>query len=514
MTTRRAVLAGAAAIVVATRANAATIGGAAVSCPAGRFVGERVATVSAFRGIRYGRAERFRAPVAEPPVRDPQRAVTFGPACPQRGKRRPQSEDCLFLNVWTVAADPAMRLPVLVWIHGGAYAFGSAADEVTHGEALAARGKAVVVSVNHRLNALGYLYLARFDPQLPDSGNAGQLDLVLALRWVRDNIAAFGGDPARITLIGQSGGGAKIATLMAMPAAHGLFHRAVTMSGQQVTVAGPARATARARAILTRLDMRKPATLATMPVDRLLDALATPDPFERGSVDMGPVLDGTWLTRHPFWPDAHPNGLGVDLMLGGTRDETRDFFDPSSDEMRQLDWASLPDRLAAELPIDAPPETIVAAYRRHSPDLSPADIFYRASTDGRSWRPQVMEAEARARAGRPAHIYQLDFPSPARAGRGAFHGLDIALFFGTLDASDAGTGTGPEARALSRLMQDRLLAFAATGNPTSSGMTPWPSYELDHRATMIFDARSRIERDPRRWQRELFAPYPYTQPGT
>lgn len=514
MTTRRIVLAGAAALIGTARAGGAAIGGAAVSCAAGRFVGERMGTVSAFRGIRYGRAERFRAPVAEPPMRDPQRAMAFGPACPQRGKRRPQSEDCLFLNVWTVDADPRARLPVLVWIHGGAYAFGSAADEVTHGEALAARGQAVVVSVNHRLNALGYLYLARLDPRLPDSGNAGQLDLVLALRWVRDNIAAFGGDPSSVTLIGQSGGGAKIATLMGMPAARGLFHRAVTLSGQQVTVAGPMRATARARAVLARLDVREPRALATMPVDRLLDALAAPDPFDRGSVDMGPVLDGTSLTRHPFWPDADPNGLGVDLMLGGTRDETRDFFDPASPEMRRLDWAGLPDRLATELPLDAPPETIVAAYRRHWPDASPAEIFYRATTDGRSWRPQMVEAEARARAGRPAHVYQLDFPSPTRPDRRAFHGLDIALFFGTLDAADAGTGTGPAARALSRLMQDRLLAFAATGSPTPPGMEPWPAYTLDQRATMVFDARSRVERDPRRWQRELFAPYPYTQPGT
>ena len=341
-----------------------------------------------------------------------------------------------------------------------------------------------------------------------------QLDLMLALCWVRNNIAAFGGDPSRVTLIGQSGGGAKIATLMAMPAARGLFHRAVTMSGQQVTVADPVRATARARAILARSGAGDPAALMTMPAERLLDALGAPDPFGPGSVDTGPVLDGRWLVRHPYRPDAAPTGLGVDLILGGTRDESRDFFDPESPDMRRLSWTDLPGRLTAELPTDAPADVIVAAYRRHCPAPSPADIFYRATTDGRSWRPQIVEAEARARAGRPAYVYQLDFASPTRPGRGAFHGLDIALMFGTLDAPDAGTGAGHAARALSRLMQQRLLAFAATGDPTPSGLPPWPAYAGDERSTMIFDVHSRIGRDPRHWQRALFARYSYTQPGT
>ncbi len=514
MTTRREVLAGAALWAGSARGGVMVPRGTTVSCPAGRFIGEQVGSVSAFRGIRYGRAERFRAPVAAPSVREPLEARAFGPACPQRGKRHPQSEDCLFLNVWTVDPDRRARLPVLVWIHGGAYALGSAGDEVTHGEALAERGGAVVVSVNHRLNAFGYLYLAQLDPRLPDSGNAGQLDLVLALRWVRDNIASFGGDPTRVTLFGQSGGGAKIATLMAMPAARGLFHRAVTMSGQQVRVTTPARATERARALLARLNARAPAELMAIPAERILDALDAPDPLGPGSVDMGPVLDGTWLNGHPFSPEANANGLGIDLILGGTREETRDFFDPASREMRELSWADLPGRLAAELPTDAPVSEVVTAYRRHLPTATPADIFYRATTDGRSWRPQILEAEARARAKRPAHVYQLDFASATRPGRGAFHGLDIALFFGTLGAADAGTGTGPEAKALSRRMQDHLLAFAATGDPSPRGLQRWPAYTLDQRETMMFDVRSRIERDPRRWQRELFARYSYTQPGT
>ena len=210
--------------------------------------------------------------------------------------------------------------------------------------------------------------------------------LFRSLNWVRDNIAAFGGDPARVTLIGQSGGGAKIATLMAMPAARGLFRRAITMSGQQVTVSGPVHATRRARAYLARLGVRETEIrrLLDQPVEKLIEALDADDPVERSAIYFGPVLDGRSLARHPYWPDVHRDGLGVDLMLGGTRDETRAFSDPSSPEMRGLSWDALPDRIAAELPVDLLPEAVVRAYRAHMPAASTADIFYAATTDGRS----------------------------------------------------------------------------------------------------------------------------------
>jgi len=511
--TRRAMIAGSAAFFAAGTGRAA--GDPVVTCRAGRFAGERQAGIAAFRGIRYGRGERFRAPVATPATAGTVRATELGPACPQRGKRRPQAEDCLFLNVWTPAPARTARLPVLLWIHGGGYAYGSANDPITDGGGLAASGDVVVVTVNHRLNALGYLYLARLDADFSDSGNAGQLDLVLALQWVRDNIAAFGGDPARVTLIGQSGGGAKIATLMAMPAARGLFRRAITMSGQQVTVSGPLHATRRARAYLAKLGMQDaPRRLLDLPVEALIEALETNDPIENSPIYFGPVLDGRSLLRHPYWPDADPNGLDVDLMLGTTRDETRDFSDPASPEMRELSWDALPERIAAELPVDLSPEAVVRAYRVHMPKASPADIFYAATTDGRSWRPLLIEAEARVRAGRPAFVYQVDFRSPTNPDRGAFHGIDIGLVFGTFDAPYAWTGNGPQTRALSRLMQRRFVAFARTGDPGVPGLPPWPVYEERRRATMIFDLASRVENDPRRWQRELFAPYPYTQPGT
>jgi para-nitrobenzyl esterase len=469
-----------------------------------------------FRGIRYGRAERFRAPVAVATPGRPVAAQGFGPVAPQQGAYRPQSEDCLYLNIWTAEADARAKKPVMVYIHGGAYSNGSSTDPLNDGRHLAARGDVVVVTVNHRLNALGYLYLARLDPRFPDSGNAGQLDLILALRWVRDNIAAFGGDPARVMVFGQSGGGAKIATLMGMPAAAGLFHRAATMSGQQVTASGPINATARARAYLARLGVAEGdlSPLPTLPVERLVAALDAVDPVLGGGVYMGPVLDMRWLTRHPFWPDANPQSTAIPMILGNVRDETRGFIAPDSAKLRGLSWDNLAARMAPEMRVDLLPEWVVAQYRAQFPDWSPTDLFYAATTAARSWRGQVIEAEARADAGAPAHVYQVDFTSRTDPRRGAFHTIDIPLVFGTLDATGSQTGTAADARAVSRAMQDRFVAFAGRGIPRSDGMADWPAYTRDTRATMIFDVDLRVERDPRRWQRALFARVPYVQPGS
>lgn len=515
---RRSVVAGLAGMTVAAATSAHAAARDTVAAPAGTFVGTREAGgVVAFRGIRYARAERFRAPV---PVRQPgqrRAAQAFGPVCPQSGNQYgPQSEDCLFLNIWTAEPHPAAAKPVMLYIHGGAYSGGSVTDPLNDGHALAARGDAVVVTVNHRLNAFGYLYLARFDQRFPDSGNCGQLDLVAALQWVRDNIAAFGGDPKRVMLFGQSGGGAKIATLLGMPAAAGLFQRAATMSGQQVTASGPLHATERTRAYLARLGVREDALdpLLVMPAERLVGALDATDPILGGGVYFGPVLDMKWLARHPFWPDANPVGLGVPMILGNVRDETRGFISPDGPKLRGLNWDNLAERMAPELRIDILPEWVVAQYRHQFPAWSPADVLYAATTAGRSWRGQVIEAEARARAGAPAWVYQVDFGSRTDPRRGAFHTMDIPLAFGTLAASGSQTGTGADARAASAALQDSFVAFAATGDPNHSGLPQWPRYTLDRRATLIVDTHSRVEDDPRRWQRELFARVPYIQPGS
>lgn len=461
-----------------------------------------------FRGIRYARAARFAAPVpvltAEqfgPDAEDARQGdkadrldPVFGPACPQMGDRyRPQSEDCLFLNVWTPVTAKSAKRPVMVYFHGGAYSTGSVTDPVNDGAGLAARGDVVVVTVNHRLNALGYLYLARLDPRFPDSGNAGQLDLIAALQWVRRNIAAFGGDPRNVTVFGQSGGGAKIATLMAMPEAKGLFHKAITMSGQQVTASGPLNATKRAEAFLAKLG--KGVDPATVPVEQVVAALSATDPILGGGVYMGPVLDMVHLTRHPFWPDAAPQSLGIPMMLGNAVMETRAFYAPDSKQLAGLNFDNLGARIGPELRIDIEPSWVVDQFRVRYPMAEPIDLFHQIVTAARSWRGQVEEAEARARAGRPAFVYQLDFEN-------AKHADDIGLVFGT------SPDPTPAHQAMSDRMMDAFVRFARTGDPG------WPTYELDERRTMIFDTVSRVENDPRKWERDLFARVPYIQPGS
>jgi para-nitrobenzyl esterase len=509
---RRTLLAAGAAMAAAPALAAG--GDPVVVTTVGPVRGTREGGLSVFRGIRYGIADRFQAPKPPPPSRDVAAATSFGPSCPQKNDRYGEtSEDCLFLNVWTPESKAGGRRPVMVYIHGGAYSTGSVVDPLNDGRHLAASGDVVVVTVNHRLNAFGYLYLARLDPRFPDSGNAGQLDLILALQWIRRNIAAFGGDPDRVMVFGQSGGGAKIATLMGMPAAAGLFQRATTMSGQQVTASGPLNATARARSFLAAMKA-SPAELTAMPAARLVDALGAVDPILGGGVYMGPVLDMKWLTRHPFWPDANPQSNAIPMMLGNTRDETRAFIDPNSNKVLGLDWANLAERMAPELRVDIAPEWVVSQYRARFPAWSPERIFYAATTAGRSWPGQVIEADARARANAPTFVYQVDFQSPTQPRRGAPHTMDIALSFGTLDAEGSFTGTGAGARAVSANMMAAFTAFARTGDPNASSLPRWPVYRLPARATMIFDLDTRALNDPRRWEPALFARVPYIQPGS
>ncbi|MCJ2184484.1 carboxylesterase family protein [Novosphingobium sp. 1949] len=514
---RRTFLAAGAANALNAALTTAPLGARPSRAPrVGRFEAVREGTVWTFRGIRYGRAERFAPPRPEPIDGAPITAAHFGPLCPQRAlSDQPQSEDCLFLNVWTPEAHPAASRAVMVYFHGGAYTTGSVTDPLTHGARLAAGGDVVVVTVNHRLNALGYAWLKSFDLRLGDSGNLGQLDLILALQWVHAHIARFGGDPARVMVFGQSGGGAKIATLMAMPAARGLFHSAATMSGQQVQASGPMHAEARTRAFFAHLGLAQGdvAALRALPVERLIEGLDATDPvMGQGPVYFGPVLDMTNLPRHPFWPDAAPQSLDVPMILGNVHDETRAFLDPRGPKLAGLNWDNLPARIAPEIKIDLDPQWAVAQYRTRYPQWSPERIFYAATTAGRSWPGQVIEADARAHAGAAATwVYQLDRPSPLDPLRGAAHTDDIPYVFGTLDAPGSYSGTDTGAQALSKTMMRAFAGLARQGRP---GLAEWSPYALPTRATMVFDDRSRVEADPRRWERELWASAPYVQPGS
>jgi para-nitrobenzyl esterase len=523
---RRNLLGGAAAL--ATLALTSVTGVAAARTPVVRTTHGRVRGivhdgVATFRGVRYGAdtgPRRFQAPLPPTAWDGIREAWGQGPAAPQVGIGDAASEDCLFLNVWSPGCDEHARRPVLVYIHGGAYSSGTSGDPLCDGTQLAARGDVVVVSLNHRLNAFGYLYLARLagGEAFPDSGNAGQLDLVLALTWVRDNVAAFGGDPRNVTLFGHSGGGAKIATLMAMPAAAGLFHRTWTMSGQQVTASGPLNATTRAHSLLASptLSKLRVEDLRSIPAAQLVEALHATDPIiGRGRLYFGPVLDERTLTRHPFYPDAPPQSAHLPMVIGNTRGETRNLIGRGDPTTFELTWAELADRMSGELRADIHPDLVVATYRRLYPHYSPGDVFFAATTAARSWRGAVIELEARAAQPAGTWAYQLDWPSPADGGRwGAFHGLDIPLVFGTTGAEGALTGNGEDAKAMSRAMCDALLAFARTGDPNHPGLPEWRPYGLDRRSTLVLDVPPRVEDDPRSEERRLFAKVPFNQQGT
>ncbi|MBB3813090.1 para-nitrobenzyl esterase [Xanthomonas arboricola] len=488
----------------------------------GALRGYRDQGICVFKGIPYGgdtAARRFQAPVLETPWQDVRDAGAYGAAAPQLKASEPTSEDCLFLNVWTPGLRDGGKRPILFYIHGGGYTTGSGSDPLYDGVRLCKRGDVVVVTVNHRLNLFGYLSLAQLgDAGFADSGNAGQLDLIQALQWVRQHAGEFGGDAGNVTVFGQSGGGAKIATLMAMPAARGLFHRAWTMSGQQVTVAGPRAATQRTQLLLDALKLApgELARIRTLPVAQLLAAAQLRDPsrVENSTLYFGPVLDARNVPVHPFWPTAPLQSARIPMVIGNTRDETRAFLGNDAKNFA-LSWDELPARLESQQYVDLLPQVVIAEYRRLYPQYSPSDVFFAATTAGRSWRGAVEEAEARARQGAPTWVYQLDWGSPLDGGKfGAFHTLDIPLVFDTIAQPGARTGDGADAQRMAAQMSQALLAFARSGNPNHRSLPHWTPYSLQRRETLLFDTPSRLEHDPRGGERRLYQQAPFIQRGT
>ena len=497
--------------------------------------------INVFRSIPYGADTapvRFQAPL--PPVpwkgikvcdvfttrapqlvaqRNPQplAAPSLGPAgagprvAPEAGV---QSEDCLRLNVFTPGLRDHRKRPVLVYFHGGAYNNGSVNSALYDGKRLCHRGDVVVVTVNHRLNAFGFLYLAAIDPKTyPDSGNVGMLDLVLALKWVRNNITEFGGDPARVLIFGQSGGGAKCATLMALPAGHGLFHRVMTMSGQQVKGASIEIASKRTDVMLGKLGITKAnlGELKTLPWEQIQAvAVAT-------SSDWLPVVDGVVLSRDPFTPDAPPLSQHVPMILGNTHDET------AVPVRGTLTWDEAPAALKNAVSIylgPYSPEEVIAKYRTIYPDKSPIEVVIAAATAFRAWPGQVMEAERRAAnpVSQPrTWVYQMNWHRNAPGAR-AMHTIDIPFMFDNLAAAPGQIGSTPEelavAQPLADAMSGMLIHYAATGNPNHPGLPFWPAYDLKQRNTMIWGNPPQIVSDPRGEERRFAAGSPYRQPGT
>ncbi len=490
--------------------------------------------VAAFKGIPYAAppigARRFQAPAPVAAWESVFDATDFGAPCLQsydreltrsdlslelatvfttRSDMKVDNEDCLFLNVWTPADaesdEGAGKRPVMVWFHGGGYSYGSGSWPVYDGASLARRGDVVVVTVNHRLNVFGYLHLADIGgADWSDSGNAGMLDLVASLAWIQRNIAGFGGDPGNVTIMGESGGGSKVSTLLAMPAAEGLFHKAVIQSGPGLTGIPSEAATGNARKVLATLGLDDDSldTLQALSSVEIADAFHAAQASAGGGfggLRLAPVVDGRHLPRHPFTPDAPAQSGDVPILIGFNKDEWT-IFNTGEPWFGRLTEAELTERVAAipGIPADRA-EALLAAERSHHPDYSPTYLYNVLMSDARMLIGSALLAERKAaQDGAPVYMYYLTWETPV--GNGILkspHTLDMPLMFANVDNSVALTGESPDARALEMQMSEAWLAFARTGNPNHAGLPEWPAYDGADRQTMIFDVEPVVVSDPK-----------------
>lgn len=466
-----------------------------VDTRAGKLAGRREGGVAVFRGIPYAAstagANRFRPPQPVEPWAGTRDASQFGPLAPQQPSAMEtllgqsevhSSEDCLSLNVWTPATDDRRR-PVMFWIHGGAFIFGSGSTPWYDGTRFATDGDAVVVTINYRLGAFGFTYLEELGgAEFAGSGNAGILDQIAALEWVRDNIERFGGSPDDITIFGESAGAMSVGTLLGAPSADGLFHRAILQSGAASFTTPAADATPVTERLMTTAGVSSVAGLVALPA---ADLLAAQQQMIASSGTLGlpfrPVVDSTVLPANPLDTIASGATGNVPILIGTNLDETTLFLvlDPT---LGALDETALVAR-AAEMFGEHGAST-VAHYQRNRPDASLRDVLVALTSDGVFRIPAIRLAETQVRLGRPVYSYLFTWATPAFDGvLGSTHALEIPFVFDNLDQPGVGflTGDGEERAGLATVMHEAWIRFACTGN------AGWPAYDLDRRTTQTFD---------------------------
>lgn len=466
----------------------------------GEVLGSYSDTVFAFKGIPYAKAERFMAP-QDPDAWDSLlECKNFGFVAKQIVPWIPdstQDEKKLFsLNVWTQGINDGKKRPVMVWLHGGGFHVGSSNDPMTYGQALAKKGDIVIVSVNHRLNILGFLDLSACCEKYAQSANVGMLDIVKALEWVKNNIDNFGGNPSDVTIVGESGGGGKVGTLMCMPAAKGLFHKAIIQSGTLLNTMTKEKSQALGLAVLENLglkkeDVQKLDTISYMALVKAgNDAIAKiAGPRKPGSPTMfgfAPSADGVVLLQQPFSPGFADISKDIPLMIGSTLNELM----PTVYADKKLTLEQAKQRLAKEYGNKT--EEYIKLFAKAYPDYTPQDLL---SIDI-VFRPYTIRtADARAKeTSAPLYVYFLAWKSPAdSASKGAFHGLDIPLAFNNIDLRPDWTSTTPEAYKLADKMSSVWINFVKTANPNVEGVLPkWEPYTAENGVTMYFDNECKI----------------------
>jgi para-nitrobenzyl esterase len=479
----------------------------AVATNSGSVNGVARAGHVAFLGIPYARAERFAPPQSPTSWSGAREATTIGFAAPQTphaivgfAASGPQDEDCLNLNVFTPACDDGKR-PVMVWIHGGGFTHGTGAEALYDGGSLAVRGNVVVVTINYRLGALGLLRL----PEIGALGNQALLDQVMALTWVRDNIAAFGGSPTEVTVFGESAGSAAIGCLLTMPCARGLFRRTIQQSGVgRASTAEAAREIADTMLELLGLDRSRASELKTIEPARILQAQAQIGKKLGPAARFNPVIDGATLPMAPALAIAEGAAKNFDIIIGTNRDEMKLFAAAMPRE--PIDDAALLHEILAALPEagEGDARELIAVYRRSRkvrqlPDGN-LDILDAITGDIRFRIASMRWAANQRAAGGKAWLYLFTHASPARRGAfGACHALEQAFVFGNLNAptQEKFAGTGPDVQRLSREMMDCWLSFARKGDPAHRSVAPWSQYDTVRHPTMIFGTKaSGQEYDP------------------
>ena len=506
-------------------------GGRVVETASGRLCGTVHRGIRTFKGIPYAAPPlgplRWRPPQKATPWSGIREASSYGNRSVQAdnvfglppdllklftlGGREKIGEDCLYLNVWTADLDGRKR-PVLFWCHGGAFITGSGSSPWTDGANLCRLDDVVVVSINHRLGALGYLHLEEIaGGAFAGAGTAGMQDIVAALEWVRDNIAAFGGDPGNVTIFGESGGGAKVSVLMALPSAKGLFHKAVIQSGPAVQMANREDGTRTARQVLAGLglDAKSAGKLREVPASKILEAqnavqaaIGRASVADRRRLGFNPVIDGQFFPGGPFAPDAPAASAHVPLMIGTNKDEMTLF-------LGHLPWvseATFDNLVEAMMPyLGKRAADVIGTYRKAQPAMRADEIGIAIVSDlgVRSLSLTIAERKLAQKAA-DVFVYLFAWETPVLDGRlRSCHTLEIPFVFNNLVESPL-TGDDPGRLALGERMARAWIAFASTGRPSHAGLPDWPVYSLARRPTMIFDNECRVENDPYGVERKVW----------